>query len=86
MTKVTSLYSSTKIMIIAESEYFFWTKLIFRHYIYNDKTIKSCLYLDRMKGILKAMKSIKKCMSEGVAAASHMNAWSWLKIIVMESP
>lgn len=34
--------------------------MIFRRYIYNDKTIKSCLYLDRMKGILKAMKSIKR--------------------------
>lgn len=32
MTKVTSLYSSTKIMIIAESEYF-WDKIDFRHYI-----------------------------------------------------
>jgi hypothetical protein len=29
MTKVTSLYSSTKIMIIAESEYFFWDKIDF---------------------------------------------------------
>lgn len=29
MTKVTSLYSSTKIMIIAESEYFFGDKIDF---------------------------------------------------------
>lgn len=28
--------------------------------IYNDKIIKSCLCLDRMKGILKTMKSIKR--------------------------
>lgn len=28
MTKVTSLYSSAKIMIIAESKYFFWDKTV----------------------------------------------------------
>ena len=36
MTKVTSLYSSTKIMIIAESEYFLGQNWIFTYYEYKN--------------------------------------------------
>lgn len=52
MTKVTSLYSSAKIMIIAESKYFFGTKLLWIYFAHEYTRQRIMNYAEKILTIL----------------------------------